>query len=166
MSAPLHLTLRVAGETVALPVAPLREILDGAAITRVPGAPAAFRGLMNLRGTVVPVVDLGVVLGLRAAAAAEPRCLVVLDERSGAERTVLALAADALGEIGDLAPSAEGVPGFGTRVPAALVCGLAPREGGFVPVIDVEQVMAFLAGRTAAMGAAAVDGGARAGSQP
>jgi len=67
----LYLTLRAAEELVALPVARVKEIFEPDFTTPLPGAPRAFRGVINLRGSVVPVVDLGVALGLAEAPRAD-----------------------------------------------------------------------------------------------
>jgi purine-binding chemotaxis protein CheW len=140
VSAPsLHVTVRIEGERIGLPVARIKEILEPSATTRVPGAPKAFSGVVNVRGAIVPVVDLGVALGLRDRAANGVRPVVLLEITLGGEATAVGLAVDSADEIAELTPEEiAAVPAFGTKVAAHYLLGLARSLGSFVLLLDVD----------------------------
>ena len=140
-----YLTFRIADEEYALSILRVREILRYEELTRVPAAPAAVRGVLNLRGSVVPVVDLSTKFGLAGASATTARtCIVIVEvDSAGGERTVMGIIADAVSQVIDLAPAdIEPVPSFGTRVRLEYLEGLA-RTGGdkFALVLDTDRLL-------------------------
>jgi purine-binding chemotaxis protein CheW len=147
------LSFLVGGVACAAPLAHVREIVRYEPPTRVPRSPRAVRGVVNLRGTVVPVVDLSVACGLAAASVTAQTCLLVVEMAVAGEAAVLGLLVDAVSEVierGDdeLAP----VPPFGTPIAASVLLGLVPAREGFAFLLDLDGLVgdgALLAGGAA-----------------
>lgn len=139
-----YLSFILAGHEYALGILRVREILEYDTVTPVPGAPVWVRGVFNLRGGVVPVVDLTVKLGLAPITLTRRSCIVVVEARLGGESVVLGLLADGIGQVLDLGP--EDVvppPALGTPVHAGFLMGLG-RLGagrGFVLLLDIDKVL-------------------------
>ncbi len=129
-------------EEYAVDLVRVREIVRYEGATRVPRVPACVRGVVNLRGSVVPVIDLAVGLGMPQAAVTPQTCLVIIEVAVGLETSVLGLLADAVDQVLDLrAEDIEPPPSFGTRVPAAYLLGMAKSDGRFVLLLDLERLL-------------------------
>jgi len=136
-----HLTFTVSGEGYALDVLRVREVVEVMPITRVPSLPATVRGVVNLRGAVVPVVDLGVRLGGAALALTKRSCIVFVEVDRAGEPMVLGLLVDAVDQVVELGPEdIEPVPPFGTRAGPDVVDGMAVLGDTFVLVLDPRRV--------------------------
>ena len=129
----LHVQVSVAGERYALPVAGVVEVADVGEVTPLPGSPAAVLGVRNLRGQVVPVVDLAVVLGLPAAPAPER---IVIAEDSGRRA---GLAVDEVAGVEELPPASEDTE-------ARHLTGAVLANGDFIGILDVRSVLDAVAG--------------------
>jgi purine-binding chemotaxis protein CheW len=139
-----YLSFILAGEEYALGILQVKEIIEYDTITRIPGAPVWVRGVFNLRGSVVPVVDLAVKLGLAPTIPTRWSCIVVVEVKSGGERLVLGLLADTIGQVIDLTPG-EVVPppAFGVPVHVDYLVGMG-RQGSerkFVLLLDIDKVL-------------------------
>ena len=99
-----YLTFFLAGEEYAITILKVTEILECAVLTKVPGAPAWVRGVINLRGAVVPVVDLGVKFGIGQTEITRRTCVVVVEVQHDADRLVLGVMADAVHQVVELGP--------------------------------------------------------------
>ncbi len=144
MSAGQYLVFVVGGSEYAVPIVRVREILQygGVQVTRVPGVPPCFRGVMNLRGTVVPVVDLSVKLGLPESAPTRWSCVVLVDAQLGGETVPLAIVADQVSQVLELEPSEiEPVPAFGTQVRPEYLTGMGRTGNGFVLLLDLDRAL-------------------------
>lgn len=141
------LTIGLGGEVFALPAALVREILDVAPVTPVPTAPAFVRGLINVRGRVVPLVDLHRRFGMPVSAETIDSRFVVLEVRLDGEKSAVGIIADQVFEVTvlDGCPSAD-VPQIGTRWRPEFVQAIGRRRGGFVMVLDIDRVFAADAG--------------------
>lgn len=140
--AELYLTLRLQGGLVGLPVSRVREIFEPDALTRVPGAGASIRGVVNLRGAVVPIVDLSVALGLEEAAPFAAPCVVLVQAEVDGERVTVGLASDGALDLVEIAPEdVKPAPAFGTTVAAPRLVGLARARDVFVQLLDVEGTL-------------------------
>jgi purine-binding chemotaxis protein CheW len=101
------------------------------------------RGVVNLRGSVLPVIDVAIGLGIPEARATAQRCLLVVEAAMGGERAVVGLLADAVDHVLELLPDQiEPPPPFGTAVPAALLLGVARLATGFVLLLDLDRLLA------------------------
>lgn len=137
-----HLTFFVAGEEYALPILNVREIIEFSTLTVVPNTPAAVRGVINLRGSVVPVVDLAVRFGLPPATPGHLTCIVVVDHRIGETNTIVGLMADTVSQVIDLPPTEiQPVPEFGTIADSTFLAGLGRSAQKFVLLLDLPRVL-------------------------
>lgn len=136
-------TFLLADEVLAVETTVLREILEPMRVTRVPQAGAFAGGLINVRGTVVPVVDLRVALRLPRPDPGPDTRMLVLEVPLAGETTPVAVIADAVRDVVDI-PSAEigPVPGVGSRWPPDLVRGIARRTGSFIVLPDLPAIFA------------------------
>lgn len=135
------LVFRLAGEAFALPVLCVHEIIDPIRVTRVPHAPAWAPGLVNVRGAVIPLIDMRRRLRMPPAeAGAEARMIVVEIDLAGAPAR-LALGADAVEEVLEADTTAlRPLPELGARWPEAFIRGVAPRGEGVVVLLDPEPL--------------------------
>jgi purine-binding chemotaxis protein CheW len=134
-------TVKVAGEELGLPIERVREIVEQRPITRVPSMPAVIRGLANVRGRVVPVVDLAARFDLGAGAGGRFSCLALVEVPVDGEVLLLGLAADAIGqvlEVDQVLPP----PTFGTRVKLEYLRGVAGVGERFALLLDLDRVLA------------------------
>jgi purine-binding chemotaxis protein CheW len=141
-----YLSFILAGEEYALGILQVREILEYTPVTRIPGAPAWVRGVFNLRGRVVPVVDLAVKLGLGPSTPSRWSCIVVVEVQLAEERLVLGLLSDAVGQVLELGPGeVEPPPAFGMPVASECLVGLGRSDTKkFVLLLDIDRVLSSL----------------------
>src|SRR5512140_990374 len=136
-----YLTFRLGEEVFALDIKQVREVLDYTAITRVPRMPEFMRGVINLRGSVVPVVDLRLKFGMAATERTLNTCIVIAEVAIGGERTLLGALADSVQEVIDLeAGQIEPPPRLGTSINAEFIRGMGKRDEHFVIILDVDRV--------------------------
>jgi purine-binding chemotaxis protein CheW len=160
--APQYLSFTIAGTDYGLPILTVKEILQHEAPTPVPGAPASIRGVINVRGAVVPVLDLAVKLGRGETVATKRTCILVVEARAGGERLTLGVLADAVNEVLDLpADAVEPPPAFGTGIHLDYLTGVGKVGKSFVLLLDVDRVVSASEAELAAQ-AAAVDAAAAA----
>jgi len=138
------LTFTLQGQPYGVPIEPVREIIGLGDVTPVPRMPAFLRGVMNLRGSVVPVIDLAQRLGLGSAADSERSCILLVDCPGDDEPVLVGVLVDAVQEVlrvGDdaIAPA----PGFGTAVAAPFIQGIVQHEGCSMVVLALQRVLAL-----------------------
>ena len=137
------LTFQLADEAYAAGILRVKEIIEYESVTRVPNMPPSFRGVINLRGAVVPVVDLAVRFGLGVSKVTKRSCVIIVEvEMSGGERLVMGVMADAVSQVIDL-PLAdiEPPPAFGTKVQVDYLKGLGKVGKKFVLILDMDRVL-------------------------
>lgn len=126
----------------ALPIEPIREILQVGRMTKVPMMPTFVRGVMNLRGAVVPVLDLGARLGLHSTAIGRRTCIVIVESPNadgGTQRHGVLV--DAVHEVLEVEPSqVNTVPALGTRVAPHFISGVVRVQDHSVELLDVSRV--------------------------
>ena len=144
-AAPLqHLRLAVRAESYAVTIEEVREILEVGRITALPCTPDFVRGVLNLRGAVVPIIDLGARFGCGTSDIARRSCIVVVDVKpgDGGRLLTIGLLVDAVFEVFDVAPeSLEPVPPLGTAIPGNFLRGIARARGEAVPVLDLASAL-------------------------
>jgi purine-binding chemotaxis protein CheW len=143
----------------AVGILQVKEILQCETISRVPSVPRSVRGVINLRGAVVPVVDLSLKLGLRETPISRRTCILVVEARLDGEPAVLGVLADSVSEVLDLADAdIEPPPTFGARVEVDYLTGMGKVDGSLVLLIDLDRALSAeekeLAGRLVAEEAA------------
>lgn len=135
------LTFRLGEEVFAVDVAKAREVLDYSVITRVPQTPKFMLGVINLRGSVVPVIDLRLKFGLPAAERTRDSCIVVLEVGVDGETTVVGALADSVQEVLDLEPGQiEPPPRIGTRLKTEFIRGMGSIGERFLILLDIDRV--------------------------
>ena len=138
-----YLTFFLGGDEYAVGILKVREVLEYDTITRVPSVPACISGVINLRGSVVPVVDLAVKLGMSATQITRLTCIVIVEVDTDEGRTVMGLIADSVSQVIDLAPEdIEPPPSFGTRIRVDFLLGMGKLGKKFALLIDIDRLLA------------------------
>jgi purine-binding chemotaxis protein CheW len=141
---PQYLSFFLAGEEYALGILQVRKIIEYETVTRVPGSPSWVRGVFNLRGRVVPLVDLASRLGLPPSPPTRWSCIVVVELTREDERLVMGLLADSIGQVLELKPEdVEPPPSIGLPIHTDYLRGLS-RSGDnprFVLLLDIDKVL-------------------------
>jgi len=136
-----YLTFRLAEEVYALDIAKVREVLDFTEATKVPRTPEFMRGVINLRGSVVPVVDLRLKFGMSATEKTVNTCVIITEVTVDNDTTVLGCLADSVQEVIDLEPGQIApAPRIGTKLRTEFIQGMGKRDDRFVILLDVDMV--------------------------
>ena len=135
-----YLTFLLGEHVFALGIERVREIIQYAQMTTVPHTPGFVRGVINLRGAVVPVIDLQARLGRARATVGEKTCIVIFDAHSEGERVELGLMVEAVSEVIEIgAAQIEPAPQFGAVVRREYIHGMARLKNRFVVLLDPER---------------------------
>jgi purine-binding chemotaxis protein CheW len=136
------LTFMLGGEVFAIGILAIKEIIEHRSPTEVPMMPACVRGVINLRGAVVPVMDLLARFGRPSSPITKRSCIVIVEVESGEERQVIGVAVDAVNEVLDIAATEiEPPPTFGARIRGEFIEGMGKVNGKFVILLDVNRVL-------------------------
>jgi len=137
-----YLSFFLSGEEYGVSILRVKEILEYDVPTRVPAMPESITGVINLRGRVVPIIDLAVRFGLPTSAVTRRSCIVVVELTIDGEPAVMGLIADSVSQVLDLAPDAiEPPPSFGTAVRADFLEGMAQTGRKFVMLLNIDQAL-------------------------
>ena len=138
-----YLTFVVGGAQLGIDLLDARVIIQHSSVTVVPEMPAALRGVINLRGRIVPLVELGPLLGCSAQPPTSRACVVVVEVTLlPARRVLVGLVVDAVRSVLELSFSEiQAVPMFGTQVQPNLLHGIGASATGFVELLDVSRVL-------------------------
>ncbi len=136
-----YLTFTLDDELFAVEVVKVREVLDYTVITKIPKTPEYMRGVINLRGSVVPVIDLRLKFGMTKTENKVNTCIIVLEIRMDDETVVLGALADSVQEVFELEPDQiEPAPKFGTRFKEEFLKGMGKRDEKFIMILDIDKV--------------------------
>jgi purine-binding chemotaxis protein CheW len=136
-----YLTFMLDSETFAIQVANVREVLDLAAVTRVPRTPDFMRGVINLRGGVVPVVDMRKKFNLPDAEDTVDTCIIVVEVNVDGDAMVIGALADSVQEVFELADDQiEPPPSIGTRLDTEFITGMGKQGELFTIILDIDKV--------------------------
>lgn len=136
------LTFAIEDDSFAIPILRVREIIQNAGVTRVPQVPACIRGVINLRGGVVPVIDLGVKFGRAERTLDASACIVIVEVAQDSQHSVMGVVADSVSEVTSFrASDIEPPPEFGTTVRADYLLGLGRLTKGFALILDTDRVL-------------------------
>lgn len=140
-----YLTFSLADESYGVPVLKVREIITMLHITTVPQMPPYVKGVINLRGKVIPVIDLRTKLGLPAAKLTDSNCIVVVQVTpTGMETKNIGLIVDAVEEVANLSQEdIEPAPDFGGSINVEYLLGMATLKGSVKSLLDIEKVIAI-----------------------
>jgi purine-binding chemotaxis protein CheW len=137
-----YLTFFLADEEYAINIQRVKEIIEYTTVTKVPKVPEWIRGVINLRGNVVPVVDLAVRFGLAESLVTKTTCIVIVEVEQDSERTVMGVIADAVNQVIDLTPKdIEEPPAFGTRVRLEYLFGMGKLGKKFALILNIDTVL-------------------------
>ena len=132
----------MAGEEYAVTILKVTEIIECVTLTHVPGTPSWIRGVLNLRGAVVPVVDLAVKFGLAPTALTRRTCVVMVELEHDGERLVLGVMADSVHQVVELGPGQiQPPPSFGPKVRVDCIQGMGLSGDAFVVLLDIDRVL-------------------------
>ena len=147
-----YLTFSLGGEVFALEILHVKEIIEFGQITEIPMMPAFMRGVINLRGAVVQVIDLSARFGGTVTAISRRTCIVIVELEHGEGKQDIGVIVDAVNEVLEIPRSdIEPPPSFGAKIRADFILGMGKVEGRFVIILSVGRVlsteeMAMLAG--------------------
>ncbi len=159
-----YLTFFLAGEEYAITILQVTDIIECGVVTRVPGTPPWIRGVHNLRGTVVPVIDLAIKFGLPPTGITRRTCVVIVELRVDDEAVVMGVMADSVHQVVDFtAEQIQPAPSFGPRVRASFLLGMASTsDARFVLLLDIDRIFSsdeILAASATAVADVAVEAG-------
>jgi purine-binding chemotaxis protein CheW len=136
-----YLTFTLAGEQYAVPVGKVREVLEYSRITRLPRTADFMKGLINLRGTGVPVIDLRLKFGMEETPISKDTAIVVLDVDGRDGKVVVGALADAVHEVVEIdASQIEPAPRIGTRLAAEFIKGVGKRDERFIIILEIDRI--------------------------
>jgi purine-binding chemotaxis protein CheW len=136
-----HLTFKLDEEVFALDISKVREVLEYTTVTRVPQTPPFMCGVINLRGGVVPVVDLRLKFGMTEAEKTVNTCIIIVEVDLDGEKTVLGALADSVQEVFEFEPDQiEPAPKIGTRLRTEFIKGMGKRDDQFIMILDIDKV--------------------------
>ena len=136
-----YLTFKLGNEIFATEVSKVREVLDMTTIAKIPRTPDFMRGVINLRGSVVPVVDFRLCLGMSKTESTRNTCIVVVEVLLDNEPVVIGALADSVEEVVDLEPSQIQPPArIGSRVRTDFIEGMGTRDSEFIVILDIDRV--------------------------
>jgi purine-binding chemotaxis protein CheW len=137
-----YLTFMIGAEEYAVSLLKVKEIIEYDTITEVPKTPEWVRGVINLRGSVVPVIDLAVKFRQSPSVAGKLTCIVITEVECEGEATVMGVMVDSVRQVIDLKPQEiEEPPTFGTRVKVDYLLGMARAGKKFCLILDTEKVL-------------------------
>jgi purine-binding chemotaxis protein CheW len=136
-----YLTFKLGNEVFATDVAKVREVLDLTTITAIPRTPDFMSGVINLRGSVVPVVDLRLCLEMTHTESSQNTCIVVVEVMLDNEPIVIGALADSVEEVIDLDPDQiEPAPRIGSQIRTEFLKGMGKRDEQFIMILDIDRV--------------------------
>ncbi len=136
-----YLTFKLKDEVFGVDVAQVREILDFIKITKVPQTPDFMCGVINLRGNVVPVVDMRLKFGLEKTETTVNTCIIVVEVNLDGENTILGALVDSVQEVFELDPKdIEPAPKIGTKLKTDFIKGMGKREDTFIIILNIDNV--------------------------
>jgi purine-binding chemotaxis protein CheW len=136
-----YLTFKLGNEVFGIDVAKVREVLDFTTITEIPRTPDFMSGVINLRGSVVPVVDLRLCFQMSKTERTRNTCIVVVEVLLEGESTVIGALADSVEEVIDLEPDQiQPAPRIGTQIRTDFIKGMGKREAQFIMILDIDRV--------------------------
>jgi len=137
-----YLTFSMANEEYGIGILKIKEIIGMMPITSVPQTPAFVKGVINLRGKVIPVVDLRLRFGMEEMEYTERTCIIVVEIASRAGTVLMGIVVDAVSEVLNIkGEDIEDTPTFGAKLDTDYILGMAKMEGGVKILLDIDQVM-------------------------
>ena len=137
-----YLTFILSGEEYAINILRVKEIIGYDTVTTVPQTPPWIRGVINLRGNVVPVIDLAVRFRLGEEPVTKTTCIIILDWQQESRDTMMGVVADSVNQVMDIsANDVQPVPAFGTYITADYLQGMVQQGKKFAMLLNIEKVL-------------------------
>ncbi|MBT0666118.1 chemotaxis protein CheW [Geobacter pelophilus] len=138
------LTFKLGEEVFAVNVAKVREILDFTTVTKVPQTPDFMRGVINLRGSVVPVVDMRLKFGMSATEKTVNTCIIVMEIVLDGDTSIVGALADSVQEVLELEQEQiEPAPRIGTKLNTEFLVGMGKHNETFIMILNIDKVFTF-----------------------
>jgi purine-binding chemotaxis protein CheW len=136
-----YLTFKLSEEIFAVDVVQVREILDYVKVTKIPQTPDYMCGVINLRGSVVPVIDMGLKFSMTKTEETVNTCIIVVEVKSDEDTLILGALVDSVQEVFELDPKdIEPAPKIGASFKAEFIKGMGKREDQFLIILDIDKV--------------------------
>ena len=137
-----YLTFNLGGEMFAVAILNVKEIIEYGTVTEIPMMPSFIRGVINLRGAVVPVIDLSCRFGGKATEVARRTCIIIIEMTEGDIKQDIGVMVDAVSEVLEIAQAdIEPAPSFGAKIRTDFISGMGKVNGKFVILLDVARVL-------------------------
>ncbi len=137
-----YLTFRLGQEDFALEINTVREVLDLINITKIPRTPEYMKGVINLRGNVVPIIDLRLNLGMESAERTVDTCIIIVEVDFDGEAMQIGALADSVQEVIDIDPdNIEPAPKIGINLNTDFIKGMGKRDDKFIIILDINKVL-------------------------
>lgn len=137
-----YLTFMLGGEVFAIGILSIKEIIEYGHLTSVPLMPQHIRGVINLRGAVVPVIDLAARFGRSGGEVGRRTCIVILEIQTGEAQQDIGVVVDAVNEVVEIPNSQiEPAPAFGARIRTDFIQGMGKVNDRFVIILSVDHVL-------------------------
>jgi purine-binding chemotaxis protein CheW len=137
-----YLTFSLAGEEYGIGILKVKEIIGMMPITIVPQTPAYIKGVINLRGKVIPVVDLRLKFMITAADYTERTCIIVVEVTAAGRTIMMGIVVDSVSEVLNIkGAEIEETPAFGAKLDTEFILGMAKVGGGIKILLDIDQVL-------------------------
>jgi len=163
-----YLTFTLDKETYAIEIVKVREVIDYAYVTKVPRMPLYLCGVINLRGSVVPVIDLRRILGMESAEKTITTCIIITEVTMEDDMLHVGMLADSVQEVIDVDPSQiDPPPKLGSKLDTGFIKGMGKRDDRFFIILNIDKVLsgdevATLQHAAASRSAASVESGEHA----
>jgi len=136
-----YLTFSLAGEEYGIGIRKVREIIGMMAVTHIPQTPPYIKGVINLRGKVIPIVDLRLKFDMEAMTYTDRTCIIVVEIKSGEKTIAMGIIVDSVSEVinikgGDI----DDTPGFGSKLDTEYILGMAKTVGSVKILLDIDRV--------------------------
>ena len=139
-----YLTFMLGGEVFAIRILAIREIISYGGLTEVPMMPPSIKGVINLRGAVVPVVDLAVRFNRPSGDVTKRTCIVIVEMENAGEQQVIGVIVDAVNAVLEIpAADIEPSPSFGAKIRTDFIAGMAKINGKFIILLDIDKVLSM-----------------------
>lgn len=139
-----YLTFMLTGEPYAINIQRIKEIIQYGELTEVPRMPAFIRGVINLRGAVVPVIDLSSRFGKRPTVVGRRNCIIIIEVEVGTETQSIGVMVDSVNAVLEIpAAEIEPAPKFGANIHTDFIAGMGKIDGKFVVILNVQYVLSM-----------------------
>jgi purine-binding chemotaxis protein CheW len=137
-----YLTFCLAGEEYAINILRVKEIIEYDIVTKVPRTPVWIRGVINLRGNVVPVVDLAVKFGMEPSLQTKLSCIIIVEFEGNGNQVVMGIMADSVSQVVEFGPEdTERPPAFGTQIDVEYLLAMGKLGKKFALILDIDRVL-------------------------